>query len=99
MSAEHCELPERERYGHAAERATEEILGDLFTSVLDWSVGALNRQVGYAGLLLTRLGIKYLIVGGEAARRARLEPTRDRAGARAGRALRKRAAGAVGRGL
>ena len=55
-------LRERERYGHAAERATEEILEDLFTSVLDWSVGDLNHQVGYADLLLTRLGIKYLIV-------------------------------------
>ena len=55
-------LRERERYGHAAERATEEILEDLFTSVLDWSVGDLNHQVGYADLLLTRLGIKYLII-------------------------------------
>src|SRR5262249_39486804 len=55
-------LRERERYGHAAERATEEILEDLFTNVLDWSVGDLNHQVGYADLLLTRLGIKYLIV-------------------------------------
>jgi hypothetical protein len=55
-------LREHERYGHAAERATEEILEDLFTNVLDWSVGDLNHQVGYADLLLTRLSIKYLII-------------------------------------
>jgi hypothetical protein len=55
-------LRERARYGHAAERATEEILEDLFTAVLDWSVGDLSHQVGRADLLLSRLGIKYLIV-------------------------------------
>ena len=55
-------LRERERFGHAAERATENILEDLFTGVLDWSLGDVNHQVGYADLLLTRLGIKYLVV-------------------------------------
>jgi hypothetical protein len=30
--------------------------------VLDWSIGDINHQVGYPDLLLTRLGIKYLIV-------------------------------------
>jgi hypothetical protein len=55
-------LRERERFGHAAERATENILEDLFTGVLDWSLGDVNHQVGYADILLTRLGIKYLVV-------------------------------------
>lgn len=55
-------LREQERFGHAAERATEAIVEDLFTMVLDWSVADLNHQVGYADILLTRLGIKYLIV-------------------------------------
>lgn len=55
-------LRERERFPHAAERATEETLEDLFTNVLDWPVGNVNHQVGYADLLLSRLGIKYLIV-------------------------------------
>jgi hypothetical protein len=55
-------LRERERFGHAAERATENIIEDLFTLVLDWSLGDINHQVGYADILLTRLGIKYLIV-------------------------------------
>lgn len=55
-------LREHERFGHAAERATESVIEDLFTTVLDWTPGDLNHQVGYADLLLTRLGIKHLIV-------------------------------------
>jgi hypothetical protein len=55
-------LQQQERYGAAAEKVAENILEDLFTVVLDWSLGDLNNQVGYADLLLTRLGIKYLIV-------------------------------------
>lgn len=55
-------LRQRERYGHAAERATENILEDLFTNVLDWPLADVNNQVGYADLLLTRLGIKHLII-------------------------------------
>jgi len=55
-------LRERERFGHAAERATESILEDLFTGLLDWSPGDLNHQVGLADIVLTRLGIKYLVV-------------------------------------
>ncbi|MGA8744535.1 MAG: hypothetical protein WB507_01570 [Solirubrobacterales bacterium] len=55
-------LAQRERYGRAAERVTENILEDLFTAVLDWPLGDVNLQVGYADMLLTRLGIKQLIV-------------------------------------
>jgi len=55
-------LAEQERYGTAAERVAENILEDLFTSVLDWSLSDINHQVGFADLLLTRLGVKYLIV-------------------------------------
>ncbi len=55
-------LREQQRFGHAAERATERIIEDLFTTVLDWTPGDLNHQVGYADILLTRLGIKHLIV-------------------------------------
>ena len=40
----------------------ENILEDLFTSVLDWQISEVNHQVGYADLVLTRLGVKYLIV-------------------------------------
>lgn len=55
-------LQQRERYGHAAERVTENILEDLFTKVLDWPLADVNMQVGYADMLLTRLGIKQMIV-------------------------------------
>ena len=55
-------LQQQERHGMAAEKVAENILEDLFTSVLDWSVSDLNNQVEYADLLLTSLGIKYLLV-------------------------------------
>ena len=42
--------------GTAAEKVVESILEDLFSDVLDWSIGEVNNQVGYAELLLTRLG-------------------------------------------
>jgi len=55
-------LRERERFSHAAEQATESILEDLFTTVLDWQIGDINHQVDYADLMLTRLGIRYVII-------------------------------------
>jgi hypothetical protein len=55
-------LAQQERHGVAAEKVAEDILADLFTIVLDWTLADLNNQVGYADLELTRLGIKYLIV-------------------------------------
>lgn len=55
-------LAEQARHGHAAERATECILEDLFTEVLDWTPADLNHQVGFADLMLTRTNIKWLIV-------------------------------------
>jgi len=55
-------LVQQERYGVAAEKVAENLLQDVFTVVLDWPLSDVNNQVGYADLLLTRLGIKYLIV-------------------------------------
>lgn len=55
-------LAQQERHGGAAEKVAESILEDLFTAVLDWSLSDLNNQIGYADLLLTRLGIKYLLI-------------------------------------
>lgn len=55
-------LQQQERNGAAAEKVAENILEDLFTTVLDWSLGDLNNQVDYADLILTRLGLKYLII-------------------------------------
>jgi hypothetical protein len=55
-------LRQQERQGAAAEKVTENIVEDLLTIPLDWQLGDLNNQVQYADLLLTRLGIKYLII-------------------------------------
>lgn len=55
-------LAQQERHGVAAEKVAENILEDLFTEVLDWQISDLNNQVEYADLLLTSLGIKYLLV-------------------------------------
>lgn len=40
----------------------ENILEDLFTMVLDWQLSEVNNQIDYADLVLTRLGVKHLIV-------------------------------------
>ena len=55
-------LAQQRRYGHAAEKVAENILEDLFIEVLDWKRADLNNQVRYADLLLSRLGIKYLLL-------------------------------------
>lgn len=55
-------LEQQRRHGAAAERVAENIIEDLFTSVLDWTLADLNNQIGYADLLLSRLGIKYLLI-------------------------------------
>jgi hypothetical protein len=55
-------LAQQRRFGTAAEKVAENILEDLFTMVLDWHVSEVNNQVGYADLVLTRLGVKHLIV-------------------------------------
>lgn len=55
-------LEQQRRHGEAAERVTENILEDLFTQVLDWRLQDLNNQLEYADLVLTSLGIKYLII-------------------------------------
>jgi hypothetical protein len=55
-------LQQQARFGTAAEKVAENILEGLFSDVLDWSIGEVNNQVGYVDLLLTRLGVKYLVV-------------------------------------
>jgi hypothetical protein len=55
-------LAQQRRFGTAAEKVAENILEDLFTMVLDWHLSEVNNQVGYADLVLTRLGVKHLIV-------------------------------------
>lgn len=48
--------------GIASEKVAENIIEDLFTQVLDWELADLNNQVEYADIVLTKAGIKYLIV-------------------------------------
>ena len=55
-------LAQQQRFGTAAEKVAENILEDLFTMVLDWRLSEVNNQVRYADLVLTRLGVKHLIV-------------------------------------
>ena len=55
-------LRQHGRYGDAAEHVTENIVEDLLTIALDWKVGDITNQVGYADILVTRLGIKYCVV-------------------------------------
>jgi hypothetical protein len=52
----------RELLGGGAERTTESIVVDLFTSVLDWSLSDIEYQVDFADLILTRPGVKKYLV-------------------------------------
>lgn len=45
-----------------AEKVAENILEDLFTSVLDWNLDDVNFQIGRADIVLSDLGIKRLVV-------------------------------------
>jgi hypothetical protein len=55
-------LAQQERHGVAAEKVAENILEDLFSAVLDWPLSDINNQLEHADLVLTRLGIKKVIV-------------------------------------
>ena len=55
-------LAQQDRYGVAAEKVAENILEDLLTLVLDWPLADINNQVDFADLVLTQLGIKYLVI-------------------------------------
>jgi hypothetical protein len=44
------------------EKVAEDILEDLFTMVLDWSLDDVNLQVGRADVVLSELGIKRLVL-------------------------------------
>lgn len=55
-------LAQERRFGSASEKVAENILEDLFTTVLDWSVTEVNNQVHYADMVLTRAGIKHLLI-------------------------------------
>lgn len=55
-------LEQQRRLGEASEKVAENILEDLFTSVLDWSLSDFNNQVEHADIVLTDHGIKRLII-------------------------------------
>jgi hypothetical protein len=57
-------LAQWQRNGSVAEKVAEEILEDLFTEVLDWSIADLNHQVDFADLIITQFGVKRLLVEG-----------------------------------
>ncbi|MGH3404903.1 MAG: hypothetical protein ACRDRJ_20705 [Streptosporangiaceae bacterium] len=62
LARRHERLAQQRRFGTAAEKVAENILEDLFTLVLDWHLSEVNNQVGCADLVLTRLGVKHLII-------------------------------------
>lgn len=55
-------LQQQVRHGTAAEKVTENIIEDLLTGVLDWSLGDLNNQLHHSDIVLTGLGIGRLVV-------------------------------------
>ena len=55
-------LKQQERHGVASEKVAENIIEDLFTEVLDWEIADLNNQLDYADIVLTKSGIKYLLI-------------------------------------
>ncbi len=44
------------------EKVTESILEDLFTGVLDWPLAGINLQVEHADIVLSHLGVRWLII-------------------------------------
>lgn len=55
-------LVQQSRLGSAAEKVAENIVEDLFTIVLGWPLGAVNNQLGFADIVLTSQGVKYLVI-------------------------------------
>lgn len=55
-------LEQQRRLGEASEKVAENIVEDLFTTVLDWPLTDFNNQVEHADIVLTDHGIKRLLV-------------------------------------
>ncbi|HTU50821.1 MAG TPA: hypothetical protein VMF56_09515 [Acidobacteriaceae bacterium] len=62
LSKREQRLEQQQRFGEACEKVAENILEDLFISVLDWPLTDFNNQLGHADIVLTDHGIKHLIV-------------------------------------
>jgi hypothetical protein len=55
-------LAQRERFGSAPEKATEQILAALFSDVLDWPPSYVNYQLERADIVLTSPGVRWVVV-------------------------------------
>ena len=55
-------LIQQKRYGKISEKATLKILNVLFTEILDWDIKDINDEVDYADIVITKLGIKRIII-------------------------------------
>lgn len=55
-------LAQQDRVEQAVEKVAEDILQDLFTEVLDWSIADLNNQLRLADIVLTRHDVRYLLL-------------------------------------
>ncbi len=62
LSKREQRLEQQRRLGEACEKVAENILEDLFTTVLDWPLTDFNNQVEHADIVLTDHGIKRLVV-------------------------------------
>lgn len=62
LSQRQQRLVQQERHGAAPEKVAENIVEDFLTAVLDWSLSELNNQLQYADIVLTKLGIKRLLI-------------------------------------
>ncbi|UQX11747.1 hypothetical protein [Candidatus Mycobacterium methanotrophicum] len=58
----HERLQQGGLFGPPVEKIAENILEDLFTIVLDWPVANVKPQVDRADIVLTRLGLKWLVL-------------------------------------
>lgn len=57
---QHLVQASRQLGGH--EKITEKILEDLLTIVLDWNLEDINNQIEYSDIVITKQGIKVLVV-------------------------------------
>ncbi len=56
-------LKQQDRHGGiASEKVAENIVEDLFTEVLDWEISDLNNQLEHADIVMTKGGVKYLLL-------------------------------------
>jgi hypothetical protein len=55
-------LEQQRRLGEASEKVAENILEDLFTTVLDWPLTDFKNQVEHADIVLTGHGIERLVI-------------------------------------